>query len=251
MSLALIDSDFLPFIACYDKVGKSEKSLDECIAYVDNLIQGIFKDTKCDSYILALTVGKCFRYKLYPEYKGNRKYKQKLNYFKEVKQHLIDNYGAVFNEELEADDIVNICRNHYTQLGIESFIVSPDKDLLMLEGSSYNPKTKEWHSVSKLQAEHYFSTSLIVGDAADNAKGLVGFGKAYAEKTLKFGDPNLLGVVLKSYIDNIHPIDKAIDDFYLSFKTLKVIDSWEGFNIPEPRLVNETKYESEKRMVEE
>ena len=164
MSLAIIDADYVPFIASYDKVGKQEKTLEECISYTDDLVNNIFRETKCDSYILALTVGKCFRYKLYPEYKGNRKYKQKLKYFKEVKQHLITEYGAVFNEDLEADDIVNICRNHYTQLGETAYIVSPDKDLLMLEGLSYNPKTKEWCAVSKTQAEHHFYSSMITGD---------------------------------------------------------------------------------------
>lgn len=247
MAIALIDADYIPFIAAYDKIGKPEKSLEEVIKYADDLIKTIFKDTKCDSYIMALTVGKCFRYKLYPDYKGNRKYKQKLKYFKEVKQHLIDEYGAIFNEELEADDIVNICRKNNP----DSYIISPDKDLLMLEGVSYNPKTKEWHSVSKLQAEYYFASSMITGDAADNLKGLPGFGPAYVRDNLPFGDPNLLGIVLKSYIDNIQPIDKAIDAYYLNFKTLYIVDSWEGFTIPEPKLINKAKYESKERMVEE
>ena len=247
MATALIDSDYLVFIASYDKVGKEEKSLSECLVYIDKLVQQIFKDTKCDSYIMALTVGKCFRYKIYPEYKGNRKYRQKLKYFKEVKQYLMDKYGAIFYEDLEADDIVNICKGHYK----DSYIISPDKDLLMLEGVSYNPKSKEWLAVSKLQAEHHFAGSMIIGDASDNINFLKGHGPAWVRDNLPFGDPNLLGIVLKSYIDNIHPIDKAIDAYYLSFKTLNIVTSWEGFTIPEPILVDKAKYEFEERMVED
>lgn len=247
MSLALIDADYIPFIASYDKKYKRKKTKEECLEAADDLVQGILRSTKCDSYILALTVGKCFRYKIYPEYKANRKYKQKLKYFKEVKQHLIDKWGAVYNTDLEADDIVCICAKHYE----DSFIVSPDKDLLMLQGESYNPRLKEWHSVSKLQAEYSFACSLIEGDAADNVRGIFGCGPAYSKATLVFGDPNLLSTVLTSYIDNIQPVDKAIDDFYLNFKVLRICDEWKDFTIPEPIIIGKTEDEFEESVVKE
>lgn len=249
--LANIDGDYIPFIASYNKPNKKgeiiKKTLEESIKYADDLVRTILKDTKCDSYILALTVGKCFRYKIYPEYKGNRKYKQKLNYFKEIKNYLINKWGAIYNEELEADDIVNICRKKYK----DSFIVSPDKDLLMLEGMSYNPKTREWFSVSKTQADHSFWTSMIVGDSADNIKGVKGLGPAYARTMLEYGNSDLLNKVLNSYLSISESEEEAIDSFYQNYKCLKVVDKWEGYNIPEPIKVSTIiEYESEKKVVE-
>lgn len=248
--IALIDGDYIPYIASYDKIGKEEKTLEECYKYTDDLIHNIFRETKCNSYILAFTVGKCFRYKIYSEYKGNRKYTQKLKYFKEVKQYLIDKYHGVFNVDLEADDIVSICSKVYK----DSFIVSPDKDLLLLEGISYNPKNKEWFTISKSQANLKFASSLIVGDQADNIKGIKGLGPAYTNKLLNDIHDNisLLTTVFNSYLCNSSNIDNAIDEFYKNFKCLKIIDTWDGFQIPKPIVINNIIVdESKKRVVEE
>jgi DNA polymerase-1 len=237
--IAIVDSDFIPFIACYDKPDKEgvikEKSLKEAIEYCDHILNGIFKDTKADSYILALTKGKCFRYDIYPDYKGNRKYKQELKYFKEVKQHLIDNYGAIYHIGLEADDIVNICRLNLP----DSFIVSVDKDLLSLEGLHYNPKSKQWVTTSKTQAEYDFAFDMVVGQPGDNLKGIKGKGPVYAVNLLndKFGEKDLLNVVFNSYLCNYSSKEEAIDEFYKNFKCLTIVNSWRGFNIPEPKKV--------------
>lgn len=255
---AIIDADFIPFIASYDKPDKEgkivEKTLQEAIDYCDKLVEGIFKDTRANSYIMALTKGKCFRYKIYPEYKGNRKYKQQLKYLKEVKQHLIDKYKAIWFEELEADDIVNICRLHYT----DSFLVAVDKDLLSLEGLHYNPKDKSWVNTSKVQAEYDFCFDMIVGQPGDNIKGIKGRGEVYAENVLKshYGNTNLIDVVFNSYICNYKFRVEAIDEFYKNFKCLSLVDKWEGFTVPEPIKVNYTddidlNNELEERVVKE
>lgn len=248
--LALIDSDYIPFLASYDKVGKTKKTLEECILHCDELVNTIFRETKCTHYILALTVGKCFRYKIYPEYKANRKYKQELKYFKEVKQYLIDKWGAIYNTNLEADDIVNIYKTKYE----DSFIISTDKDLLSLEGESYNPKTKQWIINSKYKADKAFATSLIVGDSADNIKGIKGLGISASKKLLdgKTSERELLNTVFDSYITNNSNIDEAIDDFFVNYKCLRIVNKLEGFEFIEPIAINIIpKDEFEKRMVKE
>lgn len=254
MSVACIDGDFIPFISCYNKADDKgvvvEKSLEEAILNCDNLVKNILIGTKCTDYIIALTKGKCFRYNIYPEYKANRKYKQQLNYFQEVKQHLIDRWKAVYYSELEADDIVNICRLKYK----DGFIVSVDKDLLNLQGEHFNPKDRSWVVTSANRAMYELCMDMIIGQPGDNIRGLKGRGKVYAESVLsgKFGDPEILDTVFRCYMVNHKSISEAIDNFYLNFKCLNILDKWDGFVVPTPIKVNiNIEDEFEERVVKE
>jgi DNA polymerase-1 len=235
--IGLIDADTIIFYACHNKVGsKVEKSFDDCINHANDYINNILKKTQSTGYILAFTVGKNFRYSIYPDYKGNRKYKDKLNHFFEVKEYLINTYNGIHHPDLEADDIVCICRKYIP----DSFIASSDKDLLELEGYHFNYKTMSWVITSKAQADYNFCIDMIKGQPGDNIKGIPGKGEVYAKSILKnnFGEDNLLGLVLKAYLDNYTTEIKAVEEFYKNYKCLKIRDNWEGFKVPEPIMIN-------------
>ena len=132
--IALIDADSLIYISCYNK--DKVKTLEECKNTADEFIKNIIDATGSNKFLLFLTIGKGFRYKVYPEYKANRKDLKPLDHYVEVRQYLIDKYKAYNHPELEADDLCLI----YSKRISNSFISSPDKDVLMLQGTHYNYK---------------------------------------------------------------------------------------------------------------
>src|ERR1022692_2957605 len=102
---AIFDADVIMYIVCYNKDKLIEKSLEQCYLDVDSFINNVIGFTKADSYLFFLTIGRNFRYRVNPEYKGNRKNFVKPQYFDEVRQYLIDKYKAISHPELEADDL--------------------------------------------------------------------------------------------------------------------------------------------------
>lgn len=244
--IALIDGDFLPFYVCHNKKlegGSVEnKSLQDCKDLLDSFIRTIMVNSGATHYIMALTVGQCFRYKVNPQYKANRKYEDPPEHLRDIKQYLKDAYNGFSVEGLEADDIVNICNKSTWFIGdssieASSFIVSPDKDLLMLAGRNYNPRKHQWVDVSAKQAAEYFWTSMITGDSIDGIKGLKGKGKAYASKVfnqeIKSPEYDYSVIVYKEYIAQLG-VERGIEEFYKNYKCLKVLDFWEDCRIPEP-----------------
>ncbi len=238
--VALIDADYLLYVVTNNKKDSEHiKTLDDCKAELDAKILEILYSTKATEYMLALTIGKNFRYRIYPEYKANRKYAEKPAYFTECRDYLKEHYNAISHSELEADDIVRICRNNLSN----SFICSPDKDILNLEGVHYNPVKQEWKETSSSEAEDYFWKSMIIGDPADHIKGVAGLGKVAANKIIDNREIVLdeetytsyysarHSVVMMQYMDK-YGIYNGVEEFYKNFKCLYILDKYEGFQLP-------------------
>ena len=171
----LLDADSIPYIICHckrlvddsgldylkDDLGNprlEEKTWEQVKSATDSYLLNIFLSTQATHYLGALTVGKVNpRYKIYPEYKANRKNLVKPAHFDRCKEYLITEYGFVWDFNLEADDIINICREP------GDIIASQDKDLLFLEGRHYNLKKNEFLNVNAKQANYEFWRSMCVG----------------------------------------------------------------------------------------
>lgn len=158
---AIIDADHIPFITCFNKKGDEIKTIYDCIDKTDEYMNNIIKFTQCDQYVLALTRGKCiYRLKYYPKYKANRDGNIiPIPYSRTIRQYLIDTWGAVSKDEYEADDIVLSLNKTIPN----SFIVSPDKDILNTSGYRFNPKTLSWVYTSQNDEALSFWRSMIVG----------------------------------------------------------------------------------------
>ena len=131
--IACWDADFIPFYVCHNKRYSTgilqEKTLEDCISLCDSLISNINKAVRADSFTGFITRGKCFRYTIYPEYKGNRKYDNIPKHLNEVRAYMIEKYGFMNLEGYEADDLVASYKRSSTD---DVIIISPDKDLLNL-----------------------------------------------------------------------------------------------------------------------
>lgn len=233
--IALIDADSFIYISThckklYDEYGneiiddlgnpvKELKTLQDCKHHVDQLLTSTVLSGGFTHYLMFLTVGKNFRYEVYPQYKANRKYSDKPQFFDSIKEYIITKYKAIYNVGYEADDLVLIYKNNIEN----SFICSADKDILKLEGEHYNYNKGEWVKVDANEASLNFWISMITGDTADNIKGVEGKGPAYANKLFSEGAPSHYPrYVFQAYIDR-YGEDKGIEEFYKNYKVLKIV----------------------------
>lgn len=155
---------------------------------------------------LFLTGEGNFRYSVYPEYKANRP-KQRPMFLKAVKQHLVDEYGAIVSSGCEADDLIGV---EQAKSGHECLVVSIDKDLDQIHGWHYAPeisrlgkivKSERRYLLSPNDAIKFFYFQLLTGDAADNIKGVAGIGKQRASSLLGSveSEQDLFQVVRNAY----------------------------------------------------
>lgn len=236
--LILIDADGLLYIATYGhkqyeedgvtplrceegRVVLKDKTLEEVIECVDSLINQILLDTNAEYYAGFLTIGKCFRYDLYSEYKANRKGRIAPKYIKEARQHMQDKWNFVHMDMYEADDLIaSVAKKECENYNI--LIVSTDKDLQQIPGDHYNPKNMNFTNV-KDGKESLFS-SLITGDSIDNIKGIPGKGIKYVEKLFDGHDSNMYPhLVLDAYIAHFGE-EQGIYNFYLNYKLVKLTE---------------------------
>jgi 5'-3' exonuclease len=238
-NVAIFDADFIPFYVCHVKKGNPYKSLDDCKNLVDDLIRNVNKSVNADYMIVCLTSGKCFRYQVYPEYKSNRKYSTTPDWLFETKQYLIDDYSGIISKDLyEADDLVCIYKNMLLKKGYSPIIISPDKDILNLEGTHYNPKYNEFVTTTANDAAKYFWKSMITGDSADGLCGIKGIGEKGAEVLLE--DKHI--DIFKSYRDvvfdkycEVYGESYGIEMFYKMYKCLTMV---QHADMSEPPLIN-------------
>lgn len=230
MNLGLFDADHVSFIACYNKVNEPEKTLDEVYNNVDSYINRIFREINLDYYIGFLTIGRNFRYNINPEYKANRKDGPKIPFIKESKDYMIEKWSFIFHTDLEADDLIGIYNKYYSikdsdRINYNTIIISPDKDLLTLQGNIYNPKSKESRYMSEKESNNKLFCQMITGDTVDGIKGLNKKGIKFAEKILTDNDITNFVKGFEFYLLE-HGREKGIEEFYKNYKCLKILTEY-------------------------
>lgn len=167
--------------------------LEFCIKKVDYKINRILKLFNTDKFQLFLSPsdGSNFRDKIAvtKPYKGNRT-QPKPEYYKELREHMIKNYGAIVAEGQEADDAVTI-----EALAKNGVICSNDKDVLYgVPGFKFDYDKDKLFKTTEEEAWYYFCKQCLMGDAGDNIPGLPGVGPVNADKTLKIVDEEFVKV---------------------------------------------------------
>lgn len=173
MTVALIDAD----IVAYRCAASAEYDGEE-IALLR--VEGMMRDilSRHEEYKAFLSGPNNFRYKLYPEYKANRVNKDKPLYLKSCQDYLVNEYKAIVTDGCEADDMLGVNQTD------DTVIYSIDKDLLMIPGHHFNFVTGEYKEISPSDGLRQFYRQLLIGDTADNVKGVDGIGKVKAAKLI-------------------------------------------------------------------
>jgi 5'-3' exonuclease len=238
-TLALIDADSILYIVCPNKVLRYDdgapmkddssntlyesKTLEETLILCDSLVSNILTAIGTTKYIGVLSPSKTFRYQVNPNYKANRKGREKPPFFNEVIDYLKTKYKFLIIPEFEADDVVVSLKGFYSN-NYDCTLATTDKDLLKLPGRHYNYKKVEFVETNADEAYDYFWYSMIVGDTADNIKGIPGMGD---KKTLTFMKKiqrqELPKEVLSLYM-NYFGESKGIAEFFMNYKCLKIVE---------------------------
>jgi len=114
-------------------------------------------------------------------YKETRKDKPKPDCLPQVEQFMIDRWGAIRVEGIEADDMCAIVAYSSIEDGAPYVIAHVDKDLRMIPGMHYDYDKQSSYYVNDWDALKWFYIQLLAGDSTDCIPGLYG----YAEKTAR------------------------------------------------------------------
>jgi 5'-3' exonuclease len=187
----------------------------EAKTYLDKLML----NTTAEYYVGFYGGSSKRRKEINPTYKANRKDFEKPKNFDLMQEY--------FEEELKfyrlkgfSDETDDYVLSYASQIP-NSFIVSPDKDLLNTIGYHFNPKKEEWINTSLEYANYYFWFSMIVGDSADGVIGVKGRGEKFAEKYLQ-NTNNYEGKVLDLYIQQYGQTE-GINQFYKTYHSLLIL----------------------------
>jgi 5'-3' exonuclease len=179
----LIDGDVIAYRSAFSA---KDKSLREALDKTHEIMGEILSDTldfpTKDRYSVYLTGSGNFRYDISEIYKANRPKGEKPKHLVEIRELLINEYGAVVSSDEEADDLIGIAA---TQLGPEAAIVaSVDKDMLQIPATHYNIRRKDFQTVTEEEGIKFFYTQILTGDTIDNIIGLYGIGPIIAKRIL-------------------------------------------------------------------
>lgn len=140
-----------------------------------------FDGRTCEYFLTGKTN---FRYNIVPDYKGNRKGGRVPQHLKVCKEAIVDR-GAVWNKNLEADDLVIIRAKQLERSKIPWVIVGCDKDLKQIPGSFYDPFSGKREIVTEAGARYNLWKQIATGDSTDNIKSPKGLGPATFDKWFK------------------------------------------------------------------
>ncbi len=191
----LDDTDMLAYRACCLPGAETEDDLRLCFDHHFHRLIQKFAGAKL-TLVLSNSdrnVNHRFDIAVTKPYKGQRKPKPSL--YTTARYILLDEYAAVVTGFGEGDDLLGCLQTP------NSCIVSGDKDLLMIPGRHFNPRTgreiiasdpgKLWieitgkgHKKCKGYGFMWFCAQMIIGDRVDNIEGIKGKGDIFAWKTL-------------------------------------------------------------------
>lgn len=194
----LFDADSLVYSSCYgtenleEAIDKFEATYNSVLTIIADYANfELIDDLKVIVYHGA--TGGNFRKDINPEYKANRKGKEKPPNYYELSAYVDFEYHAIGAVGEEVDDLIARDFVYHNLIGEKVCIVSIDKDYLQIPNAliynyGWDNKKEDYKGfifVSEEDARKNFWTQMITGDAADNVNYLKGKGKVYARKHLE------------------------------------------------------------------
>lgn len=186
---AIVDADILCYriaFACENQPAKyAQSTLSNYIAEILTVgVDTVYDGCYVDCWSLHLTGKGNFREAIATTavYKGNRLDTPKPKHHAVLREHLIKEWDAVVAQGQEADDAIAI---EATKLGDNCVIVSLDKDLDQVAGYHYNFVKKQAYYITPEEGRLRFYCQILMGDNADNIKGINGIGPVTARKMLE------------------------------------------------------------------
>ena len=180
--IALIDSDILCYrVGAVTEEENENTAIETMAVYLEDML--MFDLLDCEEHELFLTGKQNFRFDVAvtAPYKGNRKDVKKPKHLPLLREYLQVSWDASVSDGQEADDDIAI---RATELGEDCIIASIDKDFLQVPGWHYNFVKKVKKHVTPEEGLRFFYKQILMGDSADNIKGMHRVGEVTATKML-------------------------------------------------------------------
>lgn len=236
----LIDSDSIVYASGFaadaqwksQNEGKEQEALEivplsYALYCTKNMLISILDAVPHTTFELYLSGSKNFRYDIAKTkpYKGNRDKAHRPTRYNEIREYLMNQFGAILVEGIEADD----------QLGIESqqnpecVIASIDKDLDQLPGKHYNWKKNKHYEIDEFTGWYNLYSQALTGDVSDNIPGLPKVGPVGASKILQNDKTHreLYESVLGAYLTRGFSSEYLEEQMNLLYLWRKMPDKWE------------------------
>jgi hypothetical protein len=135
-----------------------------------------------------------------------------------TRDFLVRKWGAeVVTESYEVDDKLGILAAPGT------VICSIDKDLRQIPGEHYNPVKDTFEVVDDKEAALSLYTSMLVGDASDNLRGIEGLGPVKAGRLLQGLSPEEAHLKVQAVYEDYG------QDFFQAYRLFRLLRSEEEF----------------------
>ena len=201
--IALIDGDLWSYDIAFAAQPKDKEmySFRFCRDTIETRLEEVLQVTGCSSYEFYLTGKDNFRDKIVADavYKGGRDHGERPHYYEEIRWYLSGRHKAITVNGMEADDM---CCIRQRELGTAGIIVSRDKDLRQMKGWHYSYRCGLQPAIGPFYTDEigflfppvknklfgagkkFFYAQLLLGDTADNIKGVDGYGPVKTYKLL-------------------------------------------------------------------
>ena len=145
-----------------------------------------------------------FRYKLYPDYKSNRKEKNPL--IPIIADYMLNELHAIPSVGAEADDYVY---DAYLLSEGNCLVAAIDKDVLyncpdvpFYNYRSYGDTLGEFKSISKEESRLAIASQVVIGDSGDAIPGAYRVGKAWCRDNMHLGmtDYQFTKAIFRAYL---------------------------------------------------
>lgn len=195
----LIDADTIAYRAVFsqgcDNIGSICTKINELVAKTVDSVQERYGNNV--EFTVYITGSNNFRKEISDTYKANRP-KERPEFLGFARDYILEEFPSVLTEGEEADDAIAIAATaHYPN----AVIVSIDKDFRQVPCTLYNPNRDEWEEVDEWSGLSFFYEQMLVGDTADNIKGVNKVGPVKAKKLLSPAttEQELWRIVLDAY----------------------------------------------------
>jgi len=185
--------------------------------YLNNFIEDLKNRFLTNDVILVVGDKNNWRKQYYPDYKANRKDKEKPPMYEIILNELYNRYEVVSLPNLEADDTCRIISEDNQNYPTRKILVSIDKDFHSFPCELYDPLHDKQYVINNEEAGYNLMKQIIMGDKADNIQGLEGYGEV---KTTKFLDsePHILDDVKELFREK-----GQLEDFKINLNLVSMV----------------------------
>lgn len=226
--IALLDFDGYICKSYYAIISKGSTDFDEMLALLEELVEAVILKMPKNTDVLKYISGHTYKKDIYPSYKANRKRDELLGEYRDFIKLYYEGQ-LIKSPVLEADDLIVMDYEHFTQEGFNVVVFSDDKDLRYY-CKTYCKINLNEEIVEQKISDMYINriVQFVAGDNEDNVKGIFGLGEKKALKELeRLGGINIRNVI-RLYKEKEILIDECLKNIILISPLYeKVVEDYE------------------------